>query len=50
MKKSPQNSMTKEQIDFVAEKLADFFCNLFQNHPEFLTEYAKQPRTPKRPK
>jgi len=50
MKKTPQNSMSAEQVNLVVEKVADFFCNLFRNHPELLAEYAKQPRTHKRPK
>lgn len=39
MKKLPQNTMTPEQKELVAEKLADLFCNLIQNHPELLEEY-----------
>lgn len=48
MKKLPRNTMTKEQIDLVSEKLAALFFNLFLNHPELLEEYAKQHRTHKR--
>jgi hypothetical protein len=50
MKKQPQNTMTAEQKELVAEKLADLFCNLIQNHPELLEEYVMQQHAHKRSK